>query len=100
MAEVVSGVKSCASVVQDQRQAAMVRNPEVRLKCDEQTSKAWLRSWERSNATTADFCDSGGAAELAVKALFPQMHCWAAELQVGATCAYLYTSHTCLLKPA
>ena len=61
----------------------MVRNPGVRLKCDHQSSQAWLRSWERASATTADFCDAGGAAELAVKALFPHMQRWAYNLQAS-----------------
>ena len=61
----------------------MVRNPGVRLKCDQQSAQAWLRSWERATATTADFCDAGGAAELAVKALFPTMLRWAQNLQAS-----------------
>ncbi|KAL0032400.1 hypothetical protein WJX79_009578 [Trebouxia sp. C0005] len=66
------------------RQVAAVRNPAVRMKCDHQTDKAWLRGWEqRTNASTADFCDTGGAAELAVKALFPCMQGWAHALQMA-----------------
>ncbi|DBA93628.1 TPA: demethylase [Trebouxia sp. C0006] len=66
------------------RQVAAVRNPAVRMKCDHQTNKAWLRGWEqRTNASTADFCDTGGAAELAVKALFPRMQGWAHALQMA-----------------
>ena len=69
--------------MQEPRQVAAVRNPAVRMKCDHQTDKAWLRGWEqRTNASTADFCDTGGAAELAVKALFPRMQGWAQTLQV------------------
>lgn len=63
----------------------MVRNPAVRMKCDHQTDKAWLRGWEqRTNASTADFCDVGGTAELAVKAQFAHMRRWAWELSVGS----------------
>lgn len=68
---------------QDQRQVGMVRNPGVRLKCDQQSAEAWFRSWDRASATTADFCDAGGAGELAVKALFPHMHRWAYNLQAS-----------------
>ena len=72
-------------VVQEPRQVAMIRNPAVRMKCDHQTDKAWLRGWEqRTNASTADFCDVGGAAELAVKAQFAHMRRWAWELSVGS----------------
>ncbi len=75
--------ESLADGVQEPRQVAAVRNPAVRMKCDHQTNKAWLRGWEqRTNASTADFCDTGGAAELAVKALFPRMQGWAHALQV------------------
>lgn len=69
--------------MQDQRQAGMVRNPGVRLKCDQQSAEAWFRSQDRTSASTADFCDAGGAGELAVKALFPHMHQWALNLQVA-----------------
>ena len=73
--------------MQEQREVGMVLNPGVQLKCDQQSAQAWLRSWDRASGTTADFCDSGGAAELAVKALFPHMHHWASHLQVGVLCA-------------
>lgn len=69
--------------MQEQREVGMVRNAGVRLKCDQQSAQAWLRSWDRASGTTADFCDSAGAAQLAVKALFPHMHRWASHLQVG-----------------
>lgn len=64
----------------------MVRNPGVRLKCDQQSAQAWLRGWQRATATTADFCDAGGAGEVAVKALFPCMHSWARNLQASPAC--------------
>ncbi|DBA96608.1 TPA: hypothetical protein ACH3X1_015470 [Trebouxia sp. C0004] len=66
------------------RQVAAVRNSAVRMKCDHQTNRAWLRGWQqRTNASTADFCDTGGAAELAIKALFPRMQGWAHNLQMA-----------------
>ncbi len=71
--------------MQGTREIAMVRNPGVRMRCDQQTAEAWLRAWERTNATTADFCDTGGAAELAVRALFPHMQRWAHTLQASCT---------------
>lgn len=58
----------------------MVRNHEVMLKCDAQTSKAWTQSWGRTSA--AEFCDCSVAAELAMQAFFPRMQHWASELQV------------------
>ena len=79
-------------VLQEQRQVGMVRNPGVRLKCDQQSARAWLRSGERASGSTADFCDTGGAAELAVKALFPHMQRWARNLQA-------ITRHT-MFKPS
>ena len=61
----------------------LVRNPAVRMNCDRQTHTAWLRSREqRTNASSAEFCDNGGAAELAVRALFPHMQRWADDLEV------------------
>lgn len=75
--------------MQDQRQVGMVRNPGVRLKCDQQSAEAWFRSWERASATTADFCDAGGAGELAVKAMFPHMQRWAYNLQASHCCKLL-----------
>jgi len=86
--------ESLADGVQEPRQVAAVHNPAVRMKCDHQTDKAWLRGWEqRTNASTADFCDTGGAAELAVKALFPLMQGWAHTLQVCPS------HHPCIPQP-
>lgn len=79
--------------MQDQRQVGMVRNPRVRLKCDQQSAEAWFRSWERASATTADFCDAGGAGELAVKALFPHMQRWAYNLQASQLMHFVAASH-------
>lgn len=66
--------------MQEPRQAAMVYNKAIKFPCDEQTRKAWRKGWQKAN--TADFCDSGGAAEQAVKALIPCMQKWADALQV------------------
>ncbi len=64
------------------RQAAMVQNPDIKLQCDQQSGTAWMRGWECSTASPFEFCVTGGAAELAVKALFPHLKGWAEELQV------------------
>ncbi|DBA82438.1 TPA: hypothetical protein ACH3X2_000674 [Trebouxia sp. C0005] len=62
------------------RQAAMVHNKVIKFPCDEQTRKAWRQGGQK--ASTADFCDSGGAAERAVRALMPCMQKWADALQL------------------
>ena len=66
--------------IQESRQAAIVHNKAIRFPCDEQTRKAWRQGGQK--ASTADFCDSGGAAEQAVRALMPCMQKWADALQV------------------
>ena len=66
--------------MQESRQAAMVHNKAITFPCDEQTRKAWRQGGQK--ASTADFCDSGGAAEQAVRALMPCMQKWADALQV------------------
>ena len=60
----------------------MVRNEAVRFRCDQQSKKAWMEGPKTNTATTADFCDSGGAAELAIKAMFLPMQGWADALLV------------------
>ena len=67
---------------QDARQVAMVRNAAVRLQCDVQTDRDWLSAGGAKQATSADFCDSGGAADLALRLFFPTMQAWADTLKV------------------